>query len=307
LSGSEFDQLPPPPQAPVAPNVTGINPNNGPTAGNTLVTITGSGFTGATVVKFGSTAATSVTVISDTSITCKSPAGTGTVDVTVATPVGTSATNSADQFTYVAVGPTVTGINPNSGPITGGTSVTITGTGFSGATSVKFGSNAATSLTINSATSITATSPAESVGTVDVTVTTPVGTSATSSADQFTYFLSVGGICTPTANQTIYGSAFSVTGWYVDTDGIQKIEVYVGGMDEGAATTVAPPASITSQYNYPSYPSGNDVVGFQFSLNTKDLANGGSYSITIQETDLNGNQHSLTSIIKFYVYQPYLS
>ena len=88
--------------------------------------------------------------------------------------------------TFVAA-PTVTGISPTNGPIAGGTSVAITGTGFTGATAVKFGTIAATSYTVNSATSITATSPAGSAGTVDITVTTPGGTSATSSADQFTF------------------------------------------------------------------------------------------------------------------------
>ena len=99
---------------------------------------------------------------------------------------GTSATSSADQFSYVAA-PTVTGISPTSGPLGGGTSVAITGTGFTGATAVNFGSTAATSFTINSDTSITAVSPAGSAGTVDITVTTTGGTSATGSADQFTY------------------------------------------------------------------------------------------------------------------------
>ena len=64
------------------------------------MTITGTGFTGATAVDFGTTAATNVTVVSDTTITADSPAGTGTVDVTVTTPGGTSATSPADQFTY---------------------------------------------------------------------------------------------------------------------------------------------------------------------------------------------------------------
>src|SRR5262249_22438242 len=97
--------------------------------------------------------------------------------------------STADQFTYVpapAPAPTVTNINPNTGPTSGGSSVTITGTNFSGATAVSFGSNAAGSFTVNSATQITATSPAGS-GTVDVTVTNKNGTSATSSADRFTY------------------------------------------------------------------------------------------------------------------------
>ena len=86
------------------------------------MTITGTGFTGATAVEFGTTAATSVTVVNDTTITADSPAGTGVVDVTVTTPGGTSATSPADQFTYMPrPSPTVTGLSPTSGPTAGGT------------------------------------------------------------------------------------------------------------------------------------------------------------------------------------------
>ena len=126
-----------------------------------------------------------LTVVSDTTITADSPAGTGTVDVTVTTPGGTSATSPADQFTYSRESPTVTGLSPTTGPTAGGTLVTITGTGFTGATAVDFGTTAATNLDVVSDTTITADSPA-GTGVVDVTVTTPrdVGHLA---ADQFTY------------------------------------------------------------------------------------------------------------------------
>jgi hypothetical protein len=87
--------------------------------------------------------------------------------------------------TAVEITSTVAGISPTSGPAAGGTVVTITGTNFTGATSVSFG-GAATSFTVNSATSITATSPA-GMGTVDVVVTNSSGGSATSAADRFTY------------------------------------------------------------------------------------------------------------------------
>jgi hypothetical protein len=88
-----------------------------------------------------------------------------------------------------SVVPTVTNVNPNSGITNGGlTPVTITGTGFIAATSVNFGSVAATAMTVQSDTQITVTTPAVgSVGPVDVTVITPAGTSATSQADQFLY------------------------------------------------------------------------------------------------------------------------
>jgi hypothetical protein len=85
-----------------APAVTGISPTSGSEAGGDMVTITGSGFTGATDVGFGATNAANMNVDSDTQITATSPAGTGTVDVTVTTPAGTSATSAADQFTYTS-------------------------------------------------------------------------------------------------------------------------------------------------------------------------------------------------------------
>ena len=169
------------------PTVTGLSPASGPASGGTLVTITGTGFTGATAVDFGTAAATDVNVVNDTTITADSPAGTGVVDVTVITPVGTSTTSPADEFTYTAIAaPTVTGISPSTGPATGGTLVTITGTGFTSATAVDFGTTVATDVKVVDDTTITADSPV-GTGAVNVTVTTPAGTSATSAGDQFTY------------------------------------------------------------------------------------------------------------------------
>jgi hypothetical protein len=89
--------------------------------------------------------------------------------------------------TIAVAAPSVTGVSPNGGPPAGGTSVTITGTNLTGASAVSFGGTAATRFAVNSMTSITAISPAGSVRTVDVTVTTGNGTSTTSAADHFTY------------------------------------------------------------------------------------------------------------------------
>ncbi len=177
-SSDQFTYNPP-------PAVTAVSPGSGVAAGGASVTVTGTHFTGATAVKFGSVNATSFTVSSATSITATAPAGSGTVDITVTTPNGTSAAGGSDQFTYLPA-PTVSGIAPSTGVVTGGQSITITGANFAGATAVKFGGASATSFTVNSATSISATSPAGS-GTVDITVTTPGGTSANSGSDQFTY------------------------------------------------------------------------------------------------------------------------
>ncbi|MFF6783708.1 IPT/TIG domain-containing protein, partial [Streptomyces sp. NPDC012510] len=72
--------------------------------------------------------------------------------------------------------PVVSSVSPNQGSVSGGTTITVTGTSFTGATAVRFGSKAATSFTVNSSTQITAVSPS-GTGTVNVTVTTSQGTS----------------------------------------------------------------------------------------------------------------------------------
>ena len=89
----------------MAPQVTAISPASGNALGGDSVTITGSGFIGATAVDFGSVSA-QMTVDSDTEITATSPPGNGTVDVTVVTPAGTSSTSPADQFSYQGEQPT---------------------------------------------------------------------------------------------------------------------------------------------------------------------------------------------------------
>ena len=96
-------------------------------------------------------------------------------------------------------GPVVSGISPNTGLTTGGTTVTITGSNFTSALSVSFGNIAASSFTVNSDTSITAVSPT-GTGVVDVTVTTPLGTSPTSSNDNFTYTLPTIPFCSQAQN-----------------------------------------------------------------------------------------------------------
>lgn len=166
------------------PIVSSVEPSGGSSSGGTSVTITGLNFTGATAVRFGSTNARSFTVNSERSITAVSPGGGGIVDVTVSTPEGTSATSAADQFQYS--GPFITNVEPHGGPISGGTSVTITGVNFTNVTAVEFGSTNSKSFTVNSPTSITAVSPA-GTGTVDISVTTFEGTSLNSSADRFMY------------------------------------------------------------------------------------------------------------------------
>jgi hypothetical protein len=113
------------------------------------------------------------------------------VEVTVAE---SKCAATGPDINAVATPPTVTGVTPNSGPSGGGTTVTITGTGFTCVTGVKFGTTPAATFTVVNSTTITATSPPGTPGTVDVTVTSCNGTSPTNTGDQFTF---TGGSVTP--------------------------------------------------------------------------------------------------------------
>jgi len=170
------------------PVVAALSVASGLTTGGTAVTITGSNFNGATAVSFGGVAAAAFTVVNNSSITAVTPVlPAGVVDVVVTTAGGNSNTSVADQFTALVPPPTVTQLSTSTGATVGGTTVVITGTNFANVIGVSFGSVAAGYYQVNSPTSITAVATAQSAGTVDVTVTTLSGMSATSSADQFTF------------------------------------------------------------------------------------------------------------------------
>ncbi|HEU5002286.1 MAG TPA: IPT/TIG domain-containing protein, partial [Actinomycetota bacterium] len=177
------DLLTPPPP----PTISSFSPTSGPGTGATMVTINGTNLAGTTAVTFGGITATSTGFnAAGTQVTATTAAGSGAVSVTVAAPGGNA--TAPGSFTFSGPPPpVVTSVSPASGPADGGTTVTINGSNFTGVTAVSFGGAPATGLIENgSGTVIAATSPAGS-GTVNVTVTTPAGTSAAVSTDQFAY------------------------------------------------------------------------------------------------------------------------
>jgi trimeric autotransporter adhesin len=141
------------------------------------------------------------------STTSTQNAGAGTAAVPVAAAISGLAASTTYDFQLVAsngfgtsVGgqsivstpatnvPTVTSVAPSGGSTAGTNSVTVNGTNLTGATAVHFGATAGTAVVVNGGgTQLTVTAPARSAGVVDVTVTTPSATSATSGADQYTY------------------------------------------------------------------------------------------------------------------------
>lgn len=200
------------------PTIDTLVPKGGPAAGGTAVTLFGYGLEETTAVDFGSIPAENFTVNSDGSVTAISPprgAGETIVPITVTTPEGTSENYKpwveAMPVNFFTYGPTVTSVTPAEGPETGGTVMTIHGTGFD--TSVffclcgpfvehvsfgpavvecgfPFGASdpacAPVEFEVVSDSEIIATTPPGS-GTVDVGVSTRGGSSPVNPTAQFSY------------------------------------------------------------------------------------------------------------------------
>lgn len=162
------------------PFKSSLSPTSGSSAGGNTVTLTGTGLSTATSVSFGANAVTP-TVVSDGVITAVVPAGAaGPVGVTVTTAGGT---NNGLSYTYIDA-PTITTVAPASGPTSGGTAVTITGTGLANTDQVAFDGTPAPFTVINS-TTVSAVTPPGAAGPVDVTVTSAGGTATVT--DGYTY------------------------------------------------------------------------------------------------------------------------
>ena len=116
------------------------------------------------------------------------------------------------QRVAAASAPTLTKLSPKKGAPAGGTSVTIPGTGFSGASAGSFGSTPAASFVVASSTSITAVAPAHTSETVDVTVTTPGGTSALVSKDRCKYGSPTVGALAPASGPLAGGTSVTISG-----------------------------------------------------------------------------------------------
>ncbi|MEU7908434.1 IPT/TIG domain-containing protein [Actinoplanes sp. NPDC049118] len=170
----------------VAPTVGALS--TAKAAAGTAVTISGAGLSTATAVRFGDTTATFTpqTVNGLTKLVAIAPAhALGLVDVTVTNPAGTSAVSTTSKFTYIPPAPAITGLQPSSVSIVGGTTVTLTGTNLTGVTAVKLGTKSAAAKAVT-ATSLTFVAPVAAAGTVSVTATNAYGTSTP--AGQLTYF-----------------------------------------------------------------------------------------------------------------------
>ncbi|GHU07467.1 hypothetical protein FACS189431_2090 [Alphaproteobacteria bacterium] len=261
------------------PTIDSVSPGYGPLAGGTSVTITGSDFdtvTGSTVVMVGGNICANPSVQSATSLTCTLPAGTaGQKAVSVETTGGSS--SKANAYEYL-IAPTIATVSPNTGPTAGGTSVTITGTGFRNAAntsvvqSVLVGTNSCTGVSVASATSLTCTVPASSLsptnGAAPVSITTAGGTGSLAGAYTYKNPPTITGV-SPNTGSTDGGETITITGTNFHNSLGSNIvtSVQIGGqtvtpiVSSSTQMTITAPAHATGSVNIAITTSDGTATG----------------------------------------------
>jgi Tol biopolymer transport system component len=179
---------PAPPPAAAAPFLSALGPAQGPTTGGNVVDVQGAHFQANATVRWNGVALppSEVSFVNSALLRVTAPAGTNAVSVQVQS--GGQATN---VLTYIyqanLSSPRITSFTPGSGLPSGGTVVTLSGTGFS-SPSVRFGPNAA-QVDAATATSVTVRAPAAAVaGPVPIVLTNGDG-ALTASDSPYTYVI----------------------------------------------------------------------------------------------------------------------
>jgi hypothetical protein len=278
-----------------APAITSASPNAGPLAGNTVVTLTGSGFTGATQVTFQGVNGTILSIPNDTTMTVRTPAGTaGSATIALTNADGTGVL--AGGFTYVAA-PTVTSISPASGPLAGGTLLTINGTNLNAVTQVKIGGVTATGLNVISASQVQVNTPVHTAGNKSVQVTSPGGTA--NAPTSFTYISApIITSISPTTGSTAGGTLLTINGTNLGS----VTSVTVGGVGATGLTIVSgsqikvntPPGTVGLKAVQVTNPGGStSITNFNYAnpptiasiSPTSGYTNGGT-TVTVTGTNL---------------------
>jgi hypothetical protein len=201
----------------VAPytSVDSISPSSGAWGGGTKVTVNGKGFVDVKAVTFGGVNATNVTIDSESQLTADSPpAPAGQVDVRVVTSAATTAKISKDVFVYDV--PSITGVNPNTGPLVGEI-VGVNGERLSDNLKFDFGGSYATgefggSVYCPTSTACTMMAPAHAAGPVDVIIESGSMKSSANSKDKFTYQAPEITKVSPAIGPTVGGQTVLLTG-----------------------------------------------------------------------------------------------
>jgi hypothetical protein len=174
---------------------------------------------------------------------------------------GSTSSNGVGAAWVFANPPSISNVSPPSGPAGGGTAVTITGIRFTNAIGVSFGGVPASSFSVVSDTQIDAVAPPGPAAPVDVTVTTPEGTSATELADRFTYFPSAPGA--PSDVHAVAANASATVSF----------------------AAASPDGSGITSYRVLASPGGASASGGDSPIRISGLRNGTRYTFTITATN----------------------
>ena len=223
--------------------ITSITPNIGPAKGGQTVTITGTSLDNASSVTFGGTLASAILSNTSTQIVATTPQhASGTVTVTVNAPQG----NGTVNFTYLDP-PSITNVAPAVAAASGGTTVTITGSGFISPLTVVFDTTTGLSLNVISTTELSVVTPLHDFGPITITLSNPDGQTATAN---FTYngapSLSGNAVVSPDA--PITGQTVTVTANTTDPEN-DPVHISYDWGDTSVTTTGQHIYSAAGQYN----------------------------------------------------------
>jgi hypothetical protein len=271
------------------PTITSFTPTSA--ALSSVVTITGTNFTGVTAVSFGGVGAQSFTVNSSTNISATVWVGaSGSVSVT-----GPGGTATLPGFTYIPPGPAINSFFPQSG--TSGTVVSISGANFTGATSVSFGGVNAASFTVFGPSLINAMVANGATG--SVSVTTPNGTGT---LPGFTYVAQAPSITSFTPIAAATGATVTITGNnFTSTSSVSFGGIPANSFTVVNATTItAVVANGASGSVSVTSPGGTTTLsGFTFIAPPVISSFTPSIAATGSVVTITGNNFNGTTIVKF--------
>ncbi len=280
---------------PVTPAVTTLFPASGPSAGGNTVVIGGENLAGTVAVRFGGKLATYIKVLSSYAVAAVAPAGTSTTNVTVTTPGGTSTTGEATAYSYLTPastpeGPVISSVSPESGAMGGGTVITIKGSHLDNVLGVSFGSTSSSHVIPVSPTEVQALAPASAFPLrVDVSVTTPTGTSQPTLADSFTY-----GTPPPPPATTVTLTASPSPATVVQSVNLTAL---VAPTDGGGSVAFYADGSATPLANCGAQALTTAAAGYQATCSTAALAIGGHTLKAVYSGDASYAESSGTTSI----------
>lgn len=218
-----------------APVVTSVTPDNGPTSGGTIITITGQNFYDEASVQIGTSPCNDITVVNTTTITCKTGASNlGSFPITVRNVDQRTGVSTGNIFTFRTPA-TITSIAPLSGGQLGGNTVYVYGSGFINGDTVSIGGISCTTTIFDNSGMLRCIAPGGVPGTHSVTVSNGSMSATLASAYTYNGLPTITGI-SPSNGPQAGNTLVTITG----TGFISGATVTIGGNACTSLTVVSP-------------------------------------------------------------------